>query len=540
VTTKYVFVTGGVVSSLGKGIVAGSLGRLLRARGFKVSIQKFDPYINVDPGTMSPYQHGEVYVTVDGAETDLDLGHYERFIGSNLTRKNNITAGRVYQDVIAKERRGDYLGATVQTIPHITDEIKSHIQSAAQELAPDVLICEVGGTVGDIEGLPFLEAIRQFRYDVGFKNTCFIHVTLVPHLKVSGELKTKPTQHSVNTLRSIGIQPDMLVCRTEIPLSDGERLKMAQFTNVPLEAVIQGLDMDVLYEVPLALEQEGLANQVLQRLNLPNRTPDLADWHDLVNRVKTPKQRVKIALAGKYTALSDAYLSVIESLKHAAIGHHAAIDLKWINTEECVDEATTAKLLEDVDALIVPGGFGYRGIEGKIQAIRHARTQNLPFLGLCLGMQTAVIEFARHVAGLADANSAEFEPNATYPVIAPMVGQDDDLHKGGTMRLGQYPCHLVKGTKAADAYGLEVVMERHRHRFEVNNQYRDKLVQLGLVISGVSPDRKLVEIIELADHPWFVACQFHPEFQSRPNQPHPLFFGFIQAALKQAPVKAYA
>ena len=531
-TTKYVFVTGGVVSSLGKGIVAGSLGRLLSARGLKVSIQKFDPYINVDPGTMSPYQHGEVYVTVDGAETDLDLGHYERFIGSNLTRKNNVTAGRIYQDVIAKERKGEYLGATVQTIPHITDEIKSHIHSAAQELAPDVLICEVGGTVGDIEGLPFLEAIRQFRYDVGFKNTCFIHVTLIPYLKVSGELKTKPTQHSVNTLRSIGIQPDMLVCRTEIPISDGERLKLAQFTNVPPEAVIQGLDMPVLYEVPLALEEEGLANQVLERLGLPNRTPDLADWQELVNRVKHPKRTVKVALAGKYTGLSDAYLSVIESLKHAAISHHATLDLKWVNTEACVDEATTAELLGDVDALIVPGGFGYRGIEGKIHAIRYARTHQLPFLGLCLGMQTAVIEFARHVAGLADANSAEFEPNATYPVIAPMVGQDEDRDKGGTMRLGQYPCHLVKGTKTAEAYGLDVVMERHRHRFEVNNQYRDTLVQHGLVISGVSPDRKLVEVVELVDHPWFVACQFHPEFQSRPNQPHPLFFGFIQAALQ--------
>jgi CTP synthase len=532
VTTKYVFVTGGVVSSLGKGIVAGSLGRLLRARGLKVSIQKFDPYINVDPGTMSPYQHGEVYVTVDGAETDLDLGHYERFIGSNLTRKNNVTAGRIYQDVIAKERKGEYLGATVQTIPHITDEIKSHIQSAAQDMAPDVLICEVGGTVGDIEGLPFLEAIRQFRYDVGFQNTCFIHVTLIPLLKVSGELKTKPTQHSVNTLRSIGIQPDMLVCRTEIPISDGERLKLAQFTNVSPESVIQGLDMAVLYEVPLALEAEGLATQVLQRLNMPNGTPDLADWQELINRIKHPQRSVKVALAGKYTGLSDAYLSVIESLKHAAIAHHASLDLTWINTEACVDEATTADLLAGVDALIVPGGFGYRGIEGKIQAIRYARTHNLPFLGLCLGMQTAVIEFARHVAGLADANSAEFEPSVAYPVIAPMVGQDDDRDKGGTMRLGQYPCHLVKGTKTAEAYGLDVVMERHRHRFEVNNQFRDKLVQHGLVISGVSPDRKLVEVVELPDHPWFVACQFHPEFQSRPNQPHPLFYGFIQAALQ--------
>jgi CTP synthase len=532
-TTKFVFVTGGVVSSLGKGIVAGSLGRLLRARGLKVSIQKFDPYINVDPGTMSPYQHGEVYVTVDGAETDLDLGHYERFIGSNLTRKNNVTAGRIYQDVIAKERRGDYLGATVQTIPHITDEIKSHIQSTAETMAPDVLICEVGGTVGDIEGLPFLEAIRQFRYDVGFKNTCFIHVTLIPHLKVSGELKTKPTQHSVNTLRSIGIQPDMLVCRTEIPLSEGERLKLAQFTNVDLESVIQGLDMPVLYEVPLALEKEGLATQVLSRLGLPNRTPDLADWQDLVERVKHPKHHITIALAGKYTGLSDAYLSVIESLKHAALAHHAQINLKWVNTEECENAEATGELLKDVDGLIVPGGFGYRGIEGKIEAIRYAREHNLPFLGLCLGMQTAVIEFARHVAGLTEANSGEFESATTQPVIAAMAGQDSDLNKGGTMRLGQYPCHLVKGTKAAEAYGVDVVMERHRHRFELNNDYREQLIQHGLVISGVSPDRKLVEIVELPNHPWFVACQFHPEFQSRPDQAHPLFNGFIATILGQ-------
>jgi CTP synthase len=531
-STKYIFVTGGVVSSLGKGIVAASLGRLLRARGLRVSIQKFDPYINVDPGTMSPFQHGEVFVTDDGAETDLDLGHYERFIDTNLTRLNNITAGSIYLNVIQKERRGDYLGATVQTIPHITDEIKGKVKEAAIALNPDVLICEVGGTVGDIEGLPFLEAIRQFRYDVGFKNTCFIHVTLIPYLKVSGEVKTKPSQHSVNTLRSIGIQPDILVCRTEIPLGESERLKLAQFTNVDPEAVIQGLDQSCLYEVPLALEEEGLAKQVLERLGLENTAPNLDAWIQMVQATKAPQHQLKIALAGKYTDLSDAYLSVIEAVKHAGTSVNAAVNVVWINTEDCVDQDCAEALLQGIDALVVPGGFGHRGIEGKIQAIQYARTHHLPFLGLCLGMQCAVIEYARHVAQLTRADSIEFNPEADQPVVHLMEEQRGLNDKGGTMRLGQYPCHLLKGSKAAQAYNAEVVMERHRHRYEINNDYRDILTQAGLVISGTSPDRKLVEIIELENHPWFVASQFHPEFKSRPDNAHPLFKGLAETALR--------
>ena len=532
-STKYIFVTGGVVSSLGKGIVAASLGRLLRARGYKVSIQKFDPYINVDPGTMSPFQHGEVFVTDDGAETDLDLGHYERFIDTNLTRMNNVTAGRIYLDVISKERKGDYLGATVQTIPHITDEIKAKIKEATHQLSPDFLICEVGGTVGDIEGLPFLEAIRQFRYDVGFRNTCFIHVTLVPYLKASGEVKTKPSQHSVNTLRSIGIQPDILVCRTELPLGKGERLKLAQFTNVEPESVIEAIDMACLYEVPLALEKEGLARQVLERLNLENTTPNLEAWQAMVRRVKEPEITLQVALAGKYTGLTDAYLSVIESIKHASAGVGASVEIRWINAEDCVNEESAEALLSGVDALVVPGGFGYRGIEGKINVIHYARTRKLPFLGLCLGMQTAVIEYARNVAHLIRANSAEFDSKSDQPVVAMMEEQKDLSEKGGTMRLGQYPCHLMKNSRAAQVYQADVVMERHRHRYEINNEYRDILTEAGLIISGTSPDRSLVEIIELPDHPWFVACQFHPEFKSRPDNPHPLFHGLMQAAAQR-------
>jgi len=539
-STKYVFVTGGVVSSLGKGIVAASLGRLLRARGYKVSIQKFDPYINVDPGTMSPFQHGEVFVTDDGAETDLDLGHYERFIDTNLTRHNNVTAGRIYLDVISKERRGDYLGATVQTIPHITDEIKNRIKESANQLSPDFVICEVGGTVGDIEGLPFLEAIRQFRYDVGFKNTCFIHVTLVPYLKASGEVKTKPSQHSVNTLRSIGIQPDILVCRTERPLGKSERLKLAQFTNVSPEAVIEAIDMPVLYEVPLVLEKEGLAKQVLDRLNIENSVPNLTAWQEMVQRVKQPSKHLKVALAGKYTGLSDAYLSVIESLKHAGASVGASVEIRWINSEDCVDDETSEALLSGVDAIVVPGGFGHRGIEGKINVIKYARTRNIPFLGLCLGMQVAVIEFARNVAHLSRANSIEFEAKADQPVVALMEDQKNLSEKGGTMRLGQYPCHLVKGTKAAEAYGTDVVMERHRHRYEINNDYLDILTDAGLVFSGTSPDRHLMEIIELHSHPWFVACQFHPEFKSRPDNPHPLFKGLLQVAVNRCSKPAIA
>lgn len=532
-STKYIFVTGGVVSSLGKGIVAASLGRLLRARGYKVSIQKFDPYINVDPGTMSPFQHGEVFVTDDGAETDLDLGHYERFIDTNLTRLNNVTAGRIYLDVISKERRGDYLGATVQTIPHITDEIKNRIKESAHQLSPDFLICEVGGTVGDIEGLPFLEAIRQFRYDVGFKNTCFIHVTLIPYLKASGEVKTKPSQHSVNTLRSIGIQPDILVCRTERPLGKSERLKLAQFTNVDPEAVIEAIDMPVLYEVPLVLEKEGLARQVLERLNLENTPPNLEAWQEMVRRVKQPTVNLKVALAGKYTGLSDAYLSVIESLKHAGSSVGASIEIRWVNSEDCVDDETSEALLSGVDAIVVPGGFGHRGIEGKINVVKFARTHQIPFLGLCLGMQVAVIEFARNVAHLERANSVEFEPKADQPVVALMEDQKNLAEKGGTMRLGQYPCHLVKNSKAAEAYGTDVVLERHRHRYEINNDYVDILTDAGLVFSGTSPNRTLMEIIELPGHPWFVACQFHPEFKSRPDNPHPLFQGLMKVAAER-------
>ncbi|MEM0950793.1 MAG: CTP synthase [Cyanobacteria bacterium P01_H01_bin.74] len=540
--TKYIFVTGGVVSSLGKGIVAASLGRLLRARGYKVSIQKFDPYINVDPGTMSPYQHGEVFVTNDGTETDLDLGHYERFIDTNLTRLNNVTAGRIYLDVISKERRGDYLGGTVQIIPHITDEIKHKIKEATHQLSPDFLLIEVGGTVGDIEGLPFFEAIRQFRYDVGFKNSCFIHVTLVPFLKAAGEVKTKPSQHSVNALRSIGIQPDILVCRTERPLDRSERFKLAQFTNVAPECVVESIDMPVLYEVPLVLEKEGLAERVLDKLHLPQAEPNLTRWTQMVHCIKSTSQTIKVALAGKYTGLTDAYLSVIEALKHAGVHHGATVDVRWINCEDCDSLESTHALLQGVDAVVVPGGFGNRGIAGKIWVIQYARENKLPLLGLCVGMQLVVVEYARHVAGLTRANSAEFDEDTTQPVVALMKDQVELADKGGTMRLGQYPCHLVKGTLAAAAYEAEVVMERHRHRYEINPKYIDALDDGSLIFSGTSPDRKLMEIVELSQkiHPWFVACQFHPEFKSRPDKPHPLFLGLIGAACteKKAPQKS--
>jgi CTP synthase len=530
-STKYIFITGGVVSSLGKGIVAASLGRLLRARGYSVSIQKFDPYINVDPGTMNPFQHGEVFVTDDGAETDLDIGHYERFIGSNLTRINNITAGSIYLSVINKERRGEYLGATVQTIPHVTDEIKSRIREATTVLAPDFLICEVGGTVGDIEGLPFLEAIRQFRYDVGFKNTCFIHVTLIPYLQTSGEVKTKPSQHSVNTLRSIGIQPDILVCRTDRALGKGDRLKLAQFTNIDPECVIQGMTMSTLYEVPLALEAEGLTRQVLDKVGIADTVPNLENWKKMVEAIKSPSRKLRVALVGKYTSLNDAYLSVIESLRHAGTAVGASIDLQWVNSEKCTDAQTTAALMDGMDAIVVPGGFGARGIEGKINVIRYAREHGKPFLGLCVGMQCAVIEFARNVLNLPDADSVEFNPKTEHPVIHLMEEQKELKDKGGTMRLGLYPCHLAKNTKTAAAYAAEVVMERHRHRYEFNNDYRDMVAQAGMTISGTSPDRELVEIIEITHHPYFVATQFHPEFKSRPDQPHPLFRGLMEAAV---------
>lgn len=530
--TKYIFVTGGVVSSLGKGIVGASLGRLLRARGYSVTIQKFDPYINVDPGTMSPFQHGEVFVTDDGAETDLDLGHYERFIDTNLGKINNVTAGRVYLDVINRERRGDYLGGTVQTIPHITDEIKNRLKQGAQD-KPDFLIAEIGGTVGDIEGLPFIEAIRQFKIDAGFGNVVFIHVTLLPYLSAAGELKTKPSQHSVNTLRSVGIQPDILVCRSSKAIPKTERNKLALFTNVPKEAVIECKDLASIYEVPLALEKQGLAGEVLKRLNMEDsKEPELDDWREMVSRIKNPEKTVKIGIAGKYTKLSDAYISVVESLKHAGAAMGAKIDIKWISSDDCVDLETTKEAFSGLDGVVVPGGFGYRGIEGKINIANYARENNIPFLGLCLGLQCAVIAFARNVAGLKNANSSEFDSNTPFPVVALMSEQENVVDMGGTMRLGSYECHLEADSLAHKMYKTDVIHERHRHRYEFNNKYREILTEKGLVLSGLSPDRKLVEIVELPEHKYFTACQFHPEFKSRPDSPHPLFRGLVAASLK--------
>ncbi|MEI8389949.1 MAG: CTP synthase [bacterium] len=532
--TKFIFVTGGVVSSLGKGIVGASLGKLLKTRGYSVTILKFDPYINVDPGTMSPFQHGEVFVTDDGAETDLDLGHYERFIDENFGKINNVTAGSVYLNVITKERRGDYLGGTVQIIPHITDEIKTRLREAANK-NPDFLIAEIGGTVGDIEGLPFLEAIRQFKVEAGFANTVSIHVTLIPYLNASGELKTKPSQHSVNTLRSIGIQPDILVCRSSKSIPQSERAKLALFTNVPPEAVIECKDLKTIYEVPIALEAQNLPKEVLKRLNIEDNTvPNLDSWKGIVNGIKNPNKTVKIALAGKYTKLSDAYISVVESLKHAGAAFGASIELKWISSEDiCVDLKKAKEAMADVDGLVIPGGFGIRGVEGKINVINIARTTNTPFLGLCLGMQCAVIEYARNMAGLKDANSTEFNQETPYPVIDLMREQEEVVDYGGTMRLGAYNCHLQNGTLAEKIYNKDIISERHRHRYEVNNAYRDKLSESGLVFSGLSPDKKLVEMIELKDHRYFIASQFHPEFKSRPERPHPLFYGLVKAALEK-------
>ena len=532
-STRYVFVTGGVVSSLGKGIIAASLGRLLRARGFNTTIVKLDPYLNVDPGTMSPYQHGEVFVTEDGAETDLDLGHYERFINSDLSCMNNVTAGAIYKSVIEKERRGDHLGGTVQMIPHVTNEIKNFIKKGAQHSGADIVIIEVGGTVGDIESLIFLEAIRQMRKDVGRDNVCYLHATMIPSLRTTNELKTKPTQHSVDTLRSRGIQPDILVCRTERTLSSPIREKLSLFTDVDINAVIQCKDADYLYEVPLFLEQEGLAARVLERFSLPNDTPDLVEWQELVNKIKNPTSAVTVAIVGKYVMLSDAYISVVESLKHAGAKLGAQVNIKWILSED-LEKHDAATYLKDVDAILVPGGFGDRGIEGKILAIEYARTHNIPFLGLCLGMQTAVIEFARNVAHLKDAHSTEFNKQTPYPVIDLMPDQHAVVEKGGTMRLGRYPCHLKHGSKSESLYGQDIIFERHRHRYEVNNAFREKLEAAGLVLSGLSPDERLVEMIELSDHPYFVACQFHPELRSRPDNAHPLFVGFIAAAKEKA------
>ncbi len=532
-STKYIFVTGGVVSSLGKGIVAASLGRLLKARGFSVVIQKFDPYINVDPGTMSPFQHGEVFVTDDGAETDLDLGHYERFTDTNLGRINNVTSGSIYQTVINKERHGDYLGATVQTIPHITNEIKSRIKKATQQFKPDFIIAEIGGTIGDIESLPFIESIRQFRSEAGFGNSISIHVTLLPYLPTSGELKTKPSQHSVTNLRSYGIQPEILVCRTAKPIPKKEKEKLALFCSVPKDAVIECRDMKSIYEVPLALEEQNMAGVVLQRLFMQDVKPDLESWKNLVYKIKNPEKTIKVAIAGKYTKLSDAYISVVESLKHAGYEHNAQIDIKWINSEDCVDYDKAKEALADVDGLVVPGGFGIRGIEGKLNVIRYARENNLPFLGLCLGMQCAVIEYARNVVGLKNANSMEFDENTQYPVIDLMTEQKNVEGYGGTMRLGQFECHIQKGTKAEAAYGAGVIWERHRHRYEVNNEFRKQIADAGLVFSGLSPDGMLCEMVELPQNDWFVACQFHPEYKSRPERPHPLFVGLINAANKR-------
>lgn len=528
--TKYIFVTGGVVSSLGKGITAASLGRLLKNRGIKVSIQKFDPYINVDPGTMSPYQHGEVFVTDDGAETDLDLGHYERFIDENLTKNNNVTTGKIYWSVIEKERKGDYLGGTVQVIPHITNEIKKRVYKVSKESNVDVVITEIGGTVGDIESLPFLEAIRQIKYDVGMENVCFIHVTLVPYLRKSGELKTKPTQHSVKELRSIGIQPDIIVCRSEKPLSHDLKEKIGLFCNVDSKSVIQNLDAENIYEVPIMLHEEGLDQLVCEKLNLKCGEAKNQEWIDMVNTIKNLKKKVTIGLVGKYVELHDAYISVVEALNHGGYANDAAVNIKWINAVE-INSQNVNDFLHDVDGILIPGGFGDRGIEGKIEAARWARENKVPFFGICLGMQCSVIEYARNILNFKNAHSSEIDSETPYPVIDLMPDQKNIDRKGGTMRLGVYPCKLQKGTKSYEAYGKEVIYERHRHRYEFNNEYRKQFEKAGLVLAGTSPDGKLVEVIELKDHPWFVGVQFHPELKSRPNRPHPLFREFIKASL---------
>ena len=529
---KYVFVTGGVTSSLGKGITAASIGRLLKARGLHVSILKLDPYINVDPGTMSPYQHGEVFVTDDGAETDLDLGHYERFIDENLSQLSNVTTGRIYQAVIAKERRGDFLGGTVQVIPHITNEIKERIQRLTRDGRADVIIVEVGGTVGDIESLPFLEAIRQMRKDVGRHNVLYVHVTLLPVLAATGELKTKPTQHSVKELRGIGIQPDVIVLRSDHPVSDDIREKIALFTDVPTEAVIPAVTADTIYEVPLQFEQAGLGELIVRDLGLAEAThaPDLASWAAMVELIKRPKPSLEVALVGKYIELPDAYMSVTEALRHAAWANGVDARIRWVNSETLTPDNIDA-VLAGVAAVLVPGGFGHRGIEGKVLAAHYARVRRVPYLGLCLGLQCAVIEFAREVLGTRDVNSTEFEMFTEHPVIDFMPDQREMEDKGGTMRLGLYPAKLTPGSKAAAVYGAEVIYERHRHRFEVNNRYRQTLESAGLVLSGQSPDGRLVEIVEMRDHPYFIASQFHPEFRSRPDRPHPLFDGFVASAI---------
>ena len=526
--TKFVFITGGVVSSLGKGIAAASLGRLLVQRGLRVTIQKFDPYINVDPGTMSPFQHGEVYVTDDGAETDLDLGHYERFIDRSLSQANNITTGRIYQSVITKERRGEYLGSTVQVIPHITDEIKA----AIRRLAPDhdVVITEIGGTVGDIESLPFLEAIRQFRQELGRDNVLFIHLTLVPYIAATGELKTKPTQHSVRELMEIGIQPDILVTRTEHPISEELKRKIALFCNVDFGCVIEAPDVPTIYEIPLVLHGQGLDREVCQRLKLDTPEPDLREWQELVERVLRPSGRVRIAVVGKYTDLHDAYKSIQEAFIHGGIANDVGVGVEWVASDRFTDPEVSAALLAPYDGLLVPGGFGVRGIEGMVNAVRAARTNRVPFFGICLGMQVAIIEFARHVCGMADANSSEFDVECGHTVVSLLPSQRGVTDLGGTMRLGAYTCRLRPGSRVAGAYGAAEVSERHRHRYEVDNGYRDVLAENGMRCTGLSPDGSLVEMVELPDHPWYVGCQFHPELKSRPTRPHPLFAGFVAAA----------
>ena len=531
---KFVFITGGVVSSIGKGIVAASLGRLLKSRGYNVSILKLDPYLNVDPGTMSPFQHGEVFVTEDGAETDLDLGHYERFTDTAMSRLNSVTTGSIYQSVINKERRGAYDGGTVQVIPHITGEIRERIHRVAANSGADVVITEIGGTVGDIESLPFLEAIREFRGDVGRQDLAYIHVTLLPFIGTSGELKTKPTQHSVKELRAIGIQPDVLVCRSDRDISEDLKRKIGGFCGVPNRAVIPSLDADTIYAVPLTLEEGGLCREVLDVLQLTDHESDMTAWSQLVHNLRNPGPSVKVALVGKYVQLNDAYLSVVEALRHACIAQDASLDLHWVCAEQIETEGADA-LLRGMDAVVVPGGFGNRGVDGKIAAIRWAREQRVPFLGLCLGMQTAVIEWARNQAGLPEATSEELDPGTPHPVIHLLPEQQDVVDLGGTMRLGVYPCRIAPDTLADRLYGEQVVYERHRHRFEFNNAYRSLFLEAGYVVSGTSPDGRLVELIELKGHPFFTACQYHPEFLSRPGRPHPLFRGLIEAAQQRLP-----
>lgn len=529
--TKYIFVTGGVVSSLGKGIVAASVGRVLKNRGLKVTLQKFDPYLNVDPGTMSPYQHGEVFVTEDGAETDLDLGHYERFIDVNLGQYSNVTAGRVYSSIIEKERRGDYLGGTVQVIPHVTNEIKSRVLLAGESSDADVVITEIGGTTGDIESLPFLEAIRQIRSDLGRENVCYIHCTLLPYIKAAGEMKTKPTQQSVKELRGLGIQPDIIVVRNELALTDELRAKISLFCDIPKQNVIESRDVSNLYQLPLNIKAQKIDDIVLKHFNLTAKEADMEEWTSLVERVDNLKDEVRIALVGKYVELHDAYISVVESLKHAGYKHNSKVKIDWIQSEDITEE-NVHEYLKEADGILVPGGFGDRGVEGKITTIKYARENKIPFFGICLGMQLAAVEFARNVCGLTGAHSSELDPNTPYPIINLLPDQENVVEMGGTLRLGSYPCTLTEGSQAHKEYGEINITERHRHRYEFNNFYRERLTNKGLVLSGVSPDGRLVEIVELPEHPWFVAGQFHPEFKSRPEKAHPLFAGFIKASLE--------